>query len=326
MLIVIGDIHACYAELRELLDQIGPGPDDTIVSVGDFVDRGPEPMEVARFLRDTPNAKAILGNHEDKHLRWHSEGLKPALSQRIVCEQAGAAYPELLEYLTTLPLYLELPEAIVVHAAIEPDLPLDQQHRNVLLRCRWPGQKAFTEDPMQWIPRYKGEKPVVYGHVGYPEPRRIGRTFGIDTDACHGGKLTALLLPAERFVSVPSRADHWRRVRSEFGARCGGEMSWKFVESARLDRMAPSLSEKVERARALVEEALDLIAHLSASLPVPDGAVGRAALARALDVHPLRSDLKGILFKTDRRTALLNRFGSPEALEEAVARWKALRP
>lgn len=50
MLIVIGDIHGCHDELQALLDAIGPDADDTIVSVGDLVDRGPEPIKVCSVL------------------------------------------------------------------------------------------------------------------------------------------------------------------------------------------------------------------------------------------------------------------------------------
>ena len=40
---IIGDIHGCYTELLDLLDKAGVGDDDLVVSVGDLVDRGPEP-------------------------------------------------------------------------------------------------------------------------------------------------------------------------------------------------------------------------------------------------------------------------------------------
>src|SRR5579885_2161290 len=41
MTLVIGDIHACYAELLDLLDAAGVGADEEILAVGDVLDRGP---------------------------------------------------------------------------------------------------------------------------------------------------------------------------------------------------------------------------------------------------------------------------------------------
>ena len=39
--IAIGDIHGCLAALDALLAAINPTPNDTIVTLGDYVDRGP---------------------------------------------------------------------------------------------------------------------------------------------------------------------------------------------------------------------------------------------------------------------------------------------
>ena len=50
--IAIGDIHGCLAALETLLAAIRPQPDDTIVLLGDYVDRGPNSRGVIeRLLR-----------------------------------------------------------------------------------------------------------------------------------------------------------------------------------------------------------------------------------------------------------------------------------
>ena len=66
--IAIGDIHGCSAALRAILDAIRPMPDDLIVTLGDYVDRGPDSrgvlerlIELAGECRLVP----ILGNHDD---------------------------------------------------------------------------------------------------------------------------------------------------------------------------------------------------------------------------------------------------------------------
>src|SRR5262245_2476219 len=163
------------------------------------------PVDVVELFRTRENASAVLGNHEDKHLRAARGELAPALSQIICKEQSGNAYPSLLAWFATLPLYLDLDEALIVHAGYEPDLPVAEQPRNVLLRCKWPGESGLGGDPMRWATRYRGERPVVYGHTVFSEPRVVGRTFGIDTGVYVGNKLTALVLPAEQIVSVDAR-------------------------------------------------------------------------------------------------------------------------
>jgi hypothetical protein len=42
------------------------------------------------------------------------------------------------------------------------------------------------------------------------------RVFGLDTSCVHGGRLTGLVLPEFRFVSVPSRGDHWTALRQHY--------------------------------------------------------------------------------------------------------------
>ena len=62
--LVIGDIHGCYDELQSLLDKAGLTEDDSIISVGDCVDRGPHTPAVLRFFQENPKALLIMGNHE----------------------------------------------------------------------------------------------------------------------------------------------------------------------------------------------------------------------------------------------------------------------
>ncbi|MFW6114564.1 MAG: metallophosphoesterase [bacterium] len=62
--IVVGDIHGCYDELRQLLDAVAFRTDDLLVSVGDIIDRGPDSWQVARFFRRTTNAVSVRGKHD----------------------------------------------------------------------------------------------------------------------------------------------------------------------------------------------------------------------------------------------------------------------
>ncbi len=71
-LIAIGDIHGCSTALRALITAIAPEPNDTIVTLGDYVDRGPDVRGVVdQLLELQKRCKLIpiLGNHEEMMLR-----------------------------------------------------------------------------------------------------------------------------------------------------------------------------------------------------------------------------------------------------------------
>jgi serine/threonine protein phosphatase 1 len=66
--IAIGDIHGCLDALAALIDAIGPGPEDTLITLGDHIDRGPDSRGVldrlialSRHCRLVP----LQGNHEE---------------------------------------------------------------------------------------------------------------------------------------------------------------------------------------------------------------------------------------------------------------------
>jgi serine/threonine protein phosphatase 1 len=225
VLLVVGDIHGCYAELLDLVDCAGLGPGDELLAVGDLVDRGPEARQVFDFFCRRSWATSILGNHERKHLRWARGQLDPALSQRIARFQLGDDYPAFLNFAAALSLFRELPEALVVHGFWEPGLTLDQQRDTVLVGTLTGEQYLYEKFKRPWYELYDGPKPLLVGHHDY---RRDGqplvwrdRVFGLDTGCVHGGRLTGLLLPAFRFISVPARANHWETVKAHFGPLVG---------------------------------------------------------------------------------------------------------
>lgn len=237
--LIIGDIHGCHAELLDLLDRAAVTGEDTIVSVGDLVDRGPQPAEVVAWFRARPGAVVLMGNHERKHVRGVF-----SYSQEVTRAQMGGAYDGGVSWMRGLPYYLELPEVRVVHAAMVPGVPLAEQREEILAGTT-SGEAALKQLVPEgwWHERYDDAVPVVFGHhVTGAEPLvREGKVYGIDTGCCHGLRLTALSVPDFRLHSVPSRGDHWKETAKRWQlpvlhTRPWTKMSWAKLEEELADR------------------------------------------------------------------------------------------
>jgi len=72
--LIVGDVHGCLDELETLLDKLKPSKEDTLIFLGDLVDKGPRSADVVRLVHslsnDLSNVTLIMGNHEEKHRRW----------------------------------------------------------------------------------------------------------------------------------------------------------------------------------------------------------------------------------------------------------------
>lgn len=218
--IIIGDIHGCFSELQDLLDKAGITDDDHIIALGDIVDRGPNSVEVLNFFCDHPARFSLMGNHERKHVRGARHQVRLTQSQIISRGEFGVAYPQALERMGSLPLFIELPEAVLVHGYLEPGVPLELQRDAVACGTMTGDHYLRSQYDQPWYALYDGEKPVIVGHQdhlhnGLPFVYQ-DRVYCLDTSCVHGGVLTGLLLPEFTFVSVPSRRDYWRETRQRY--------------------------------------------------------------------------------------------------------------
>ena len=68
-LIVYGDIHGCYYNFTSLRKKINPKKNDIEVCVGDIITKGEDSIKVLKYLQKS-NIKSVLGNHEDKLVRY----------------------------------------------------------------------------------------------------------------------------------------------------------------------------------------------------------------------------------------------------------------
>ena len=66
--LAIGDIHGCLAPFEALLDWVKPTAGDTVVLLGDYVDRGPDTKGVLDRLIELRKSGlklvCLCGNHE----------------------------------------------------------------------------------------------------------------------------------------------------------------------------------------------------------------------------------------------------------------------
>lgn len=138
---IIGDIHGCHDTLILLLETLGyqlldgcyRHSDRQAVFVGDFIDRGPHQLEVidtVRAMMEAGQAHAVMGNHEfnaiayvteDKkfggYLRRHSERNQRTHQAFLdAVEQQPQRYNDVIEWMKTLPLWIDLGGIRVVHA------------------------------------------------------------------------------------------------------------------------------------------------------------------------------------------------------------------
>jgi serine/threonine protein phosphatase 1 len=201
---VIPDIHGRYDLLNEGLAEIAVhsgGNAGVIVTIGDYVDKGPESKQVIdRMLSgvaDGWRSVALKGNHDammvealrdrSKMAAWIGKGGDTALAS-----YGGdpAAVPQThIAWLDELRLMHVDNHRVYVHAGVDPEIPLDRQSETTLLWKRYP--QGFTGG--------HGERHVVHGHDNFPEGPLLyeGRT-NLDTLAWRTGRLVIGIFDDDR--------------------------------------------------------------------------------------------------------------------------------
>jgi hypothetical protein len=240
--IVIGDVHGCLAELQELLDRAAPVSGDRLVFLGDLLDRGPDPVGVLHLVRSL-GAECVMGNHEEKHLRYAAHEARRRTDPRYrnpmrpfdpkrAAEHARLSREDLL-WLASLPRWIVLGGRwVAVHGGLVPGVPLSAQPSDWAVKLRYvdgqgrpaPREAGDSGAPgvRRWAEAWTGPDSVVYGHfpVGRGAIRRDDPhpgvvCMGIDTGCVYGGALTALVLPGCEVVQVRSRQRGGRAPEAE---------------------------------------------------------------------------------------------------------------
>lgn len=213
--IAIGDIHGCATALDALLNAIQPRPTDTLVLLGDYVDRGLHSARVLERLTDLVSrchVVPLIGNHElmmmdalrsQRQLdMWlESGGLATVLSYGGRLDHIPQHHFTFLNHCVR---YFESERHFFVHANYDSSLPLEQQPSRLLF---W--EHIFDDPPG---PHYSGKTAIV-GHTPQEsfEIRDLGHLAIIDTLCVDGGWLTALDVDS-REVWQTDNSGHLRKV------------------------------------------------------------------------------------------------------------------
>ncbi len=197
-LIAIGDIHGCTEALDAILAAIDLQAADTLVTLGDYVDRGPDSKGVVDrliALKSQCNLVPLFGNHEEMMLdvvrdgqpphRWLQYGGVETLDSYRFAGDMDVISAEHLEFFASLLDYYETDEHFFVHANYDPELGLAEQPQQLL---RWLKLTDFTPPP-----HFSGKRAVVgHTHDRAGEIFDIGHLVCLDTYCYGGGWLTAL--------------------------------------------------------------------------------------------------------------------------------------
>jgi len=199
-ILAIGDIHGCSRALDVLLAQVMPRPEDLLITLGDYVDRGPDSRGVLdRLIALYAGGRliALRGNHDEMIVAaregfdrrmWLACGGRTTLASYQVKQSDAGRFPEVPRthwdfLISALQDYYEIDTHFFVHGSVYPDVPLAEQPTHMLY---W--EKLF--DP---VPHCSG-KIMVCGHTRQLSglPLNLGHSVCIDTGAYQSGWLTCL--------------------------------------------------------------------------------------------------------------------------------------
>lgn len=246
---IIGDVHGCADELRELIAALGYRVDTIflgegvsyvhpegrqLVFVGDITDRGPKSLQALRIVQLALEGghHMVLGNHDSKLMRA-LRGNKVQMGHGLAATWAElqtaseAERQTIYRWLSALPYQLTLftgfgiSQVVVSHAGLPRRLVGQDtsEARNHAIYGEVIGTVTPGEYPVRGVqyiydwPLHSGAAIQVHGHtvVDNPQLDAAYGVYDIDTGCAFGGQLTALRWPEGKFVSIPARAMYCER-------------------------------------------------------------------------------------------------------------------
>jgi serine/threonine protein phosphatase 1 len=207
--LAIGDVHGCAAALAAVLSAVDPQPDDLVIPVGDYVDRGPDSAGVIATLFELGRRCHLIpirGNHDQLMLDAGREEQLLPLWLNLGGDATLASYGGTLADIPaehwhfladTCVDSVETATHLFVHGGVVSDVPVERQPPDVLQWQRFPPAE----------PHMSG-KVVVCGHTAQRDgrPRTVGHAICLDTDADGpDGWVTVLDVAAGRYWQANQR-------------------------------------------------------------------------------------------------------------------------
>jgi serine/threonine protein phosphatase 1 len=213
----IGDIHGCFDSLKELVEnKIQLNKNDTLVLLGDYIDRGDKSKEVIDYIIDLQgkdyNIIPLIGNHELLLLEtFEDENNKPKWLQNgggetlksFGVDSIKDISPKYLEFFKNLKNFYSFEEFLFVHAGFNDKIinPFKDTYSMV-----WESQITYSNPLL-------AEKTIIHGHrpitIGYCEMQinENKQVINIDTGCVYKekvgfGKLTAIELYSKKLFSI----------------------------------------------------------------------------------------------------------------------------
>lgn len=196
------DIHGCLSYLRKGLEQIKFSRKDLLIVAGDSCDRGERSCDVYELFLSLKNEGFqvihIMGNHEkmfydymvydEGYDLWMTNGGEKTLDSYSSKEKIDKH----LDYIETMPFYVESENHIIVHAGVNPKFDIKNQKKDDLI---W----ITNEFKREKNPRIR--KTIVFGH-SITKSGKIefynNNTIGIDCGCYKNNKLGILELKTKR--------------------------------------------------------------------------------------------------------------------------------
>ena len=210
-LFIVGDVHGCYDELKEMLDSNHIDKQNTcVVFVGDLVNKGPKSREVVEYVVEN-GWFSVRGNHDEISL---AEQAKEETLAKF--EWTNKLSEQCLDWLKQLPYIIHIPSRhiVVVHAGLLPDTPLDKQLPDVCLHVRsirkngvgWEWIRKFDDtDYKLWGEMWSGPEHVYFGHDARRFFQQHKFATGLDTACVYGVEMTGIYPLGRQVIKMKSK-------------------------------------------------------------------------------------------------------------------------
>lgn len=287
--LIVGDVHGCLDELKELIRKAGLTINDNdvvnceemgVVLAGDWIDKTPS-IPMIEFLHKNPDINLVKGNHENFVYKYLLGELKSLPPQEVIDEQFTTiaeleknepVFQKFANLVERSLEYVQHQEFIVTHA------PCDIKYLGKDSGKALTSQRNFryghlnTSEVIEYLTNFskqsRGNYPThVFGHISFSEVFRRNGKIGLDTGCYAGHKLSGVILGQNKpvFLHVASKQEKKEvglleipKIRQiELDPRERGRMFWAARDKINFISGTMSPSDKNEDTLESMETALE---------------------------------------------------------------------